>query len=140
MAESYTGPIPKPTPETKPYWDAAKQHVLRIQQCGDCGGHYFYPRPMCPSCLSPNVRWVDAKGTGRLHTFVINHRPPRNFPAAGPIVIGIVELDEGPRILTEIVDVTADPANVRCDMPLEVVFEDITEKITLPKFRPRERR
>jgi len=139
MAEGYTGPIPKPTPETKPYWDAAKSRVLRVQYCDDCRTHYFYPRPLCPSCLSRNVRWVDCKGTGRLHTFVVNHRAPRKFPIAGPFVIGIVELDEGPRLFTQIVEVTPDPAHVRCDMPVEVVFEDITDEITLPKFRPREK-
>lgn len=138
MGEPYTGPIPKPTPETKPYWEAAKRRVLAIQRCGDCATHFFYPRPMCPSCLSRNVHWIDAKGTGRLHTFVINHRPPRKFPLPGPIVIGIVELDEGPRLLTQIVDVKPDPENVRCDMPVEVVFDDITDDIALPKFRPRE--
>ena len=137
MADAYTGPIPRPTPETKPFWDAAKQHILRIQRCGDCAQHYFYPRPLCPHCLSRNVAWVDCSGRGRLHTFVINHRPPRGFPAqGGPYVIGIVELDEGARMLSNIVEVEPDPAHVRCDMPVEVVFDDITDTVTLPKFRP----
>jgi len=136
MANTYTGPVPKPTPETKPYWDAAKQHQLRIQHCRDCGQHYFYPRPLCRHCLSRNVEWVNCSGRGRLHTFVINHRPPRNFPVQQPFVIGIVELAEGPRMLTNIVGVDADPKQLRCDMPVEVVFEDITDEITLPKFRP----
>jgi len=137
MAATYTGPIPKPTPETKPYWDAAKQRKLLIQRCNDCSQHYFYPRPLCPGCLSRNVAWVEASGRGRLHTFVINHRGPRNFPVEAPFVIGIVELEEGPRLLTHIAGVEADPEFVRCDMPVEVFFEDITEEITLPKFRPR---
>ncbi len=136
----YTGPIPKPTPETRPFWEAAKHHVLRIQRCRDCAQHYFYPRPLCPHCLSRNVEWVAVSGRGRLHTFVINHRPPRNFPVQGAFVIGIVELEEGPRVLTNIVGVEPDPARVRCDMPVEVVFEDITEEVTLPKFRPVESR
>ncbi len=139
MTDAYTGPIPKPTPETQPYWDAAKQHRLVIQRCADCGLHYFYPRPLCPSCLSRQVVWVEASGRGRLHTFVINQRAPRKFPIAGPFVIGIVELEEGPKMLTHIVDVAPDPAALRCDMPVEVVFEDITAEITLPKFRPRAR-
>jgi hypothetical protein len=136
MANTYTGPVPKPTPETKPFWDATKQHTLRIQRCGDCAQHYFYPRPLCPHCLSRNVEWVDCSGRGRLHTFVINYRPPRNFPVQQPFIIGIVELEEGARILTNIVGVEADPKQLRCDMPVEVVFEDITDTITLPKFRP----
>lgn len=133
----YTGPIPKPTPETKPYWDAAKQRKLLIQRCNDCSRHYFYPRPLCPGCLSRNVAWVEASGRGRLHTFVINHRAPRKFPVEAPFVIGIIELEEGPRMLTHVVGVEPDPQAVHCDMPVEVVFEDITDEITLPKFRPR---
>jgi len=133
---NYTGPIPKPTPETKPFWDAAKQRKLRIQRCRDCTQHYFYPRPLCPQCLSRNVEWVEASGRGTLHTFVINHRPPRGFPATGPFVIGIVQLDEGPKMMTNIVGVEPDPKQLRCDMPVEVVFEDLTDDITLPKFKP----
>lgn len=137
MGDAYTGPIPKPTPETKPFWDAAKRHILLIQRCGDCGQHYFYPRPLCPHCLSRNVAWVPCSGRGRLHTFVINHRPPRKYPVPAPFIIAIVELDEGPRLLTNIVGIEPTPDKVRCDMPVEVVFDDITEAITLPRFRPR---
>ena len=136
MTTAYTGPIPKPTPETKPFWDAAKQHKLRIQRCGDCAQHYFYPRPLCPHCLSRNVSWVDVSGRGKLHTFVINQRAARGFPATGPYVIGIVELDEGPKMMSNIVGVEPDPKALRCDMPVEVVFEDLTDEITLPKFKP----
>jgi uncharacterized OB-fold protein len=135
--DPYSGPIPRPTPETRPFWDAAKQHRLVIQACDDCGTRYFYPRPLCPACLSRAVRWIDASGRGRLHTFVINHRPPRGYPVPAPFVIGIVELEEGPRMMSQIVGVEPDPAALRCDLPLEVVFEDITAEITLPKFRPR---
>lgn len=135
-AANYSGPIPKPTPETKPFWEATKQRRLRIQRCRDCAQHYFYPRPLCPHCLSRNVEWVDASGRGKLHTFVINHRPPRGFPATGPFVIGIVELAEGPKMMTNIVGIAPDPKLLRCDMPVEVVFEDITDEITLPKFKP----
>lgn len=137
MSETYPGPVPKPTPETQPFWDAAKRHVLLIQHCSDCGQHYFYPRPLCPRCLSRRVTWIEASGRGRLHTFTVNYRPPRKFPVQTPIVIGLVELAEGPRLLTNIVGVDPDPARLRCDLEVEVVFEDITDEITLPKFRPR---
>jgi uncharacterized OB-fold protein len=137
MASEYPGPIPKPTPETEPFWRAAKEHRLLIQRCKACGRHYFYPRPLCPHCWSRSVEWVEVSGRGRLHTFVINHRPPRNFPTQSPFIIGIVELEEGPRLMTNIVGVAADPAVLQCDLAVEVVFEDITDAIALPKFRPR---
>ena len=141
MSETtYTGPIPKPTPETAKFWEAAKQGVLLIERCRDCGKHYFYPRPLCPQCLSRDVEWVEVSGRGVLHTFVINYRPARNFPAKGPYILGIVELAEGPRMMTNIVGVDPDPKKLRCDMPVEVVFEPITDEITLPKFRPVEAR
>ena len=136
MAHSYTGPVPKPTPETKPFWEATKQHKLLVQHCRDCSQHYFYPRPLCRYCLSRNVEWTEVSGRGRLHTFVINHRAPRNYPVPAPFIIGIVELDEGPRLMTNIVGIDPDPQLVRCDMPVEVVFDDITEEIALPRFRP----
>jgi len=136
MSSLYPGPIPKPTPETKAFWEATKEHRLLVQRCRDCQQYYFYPRPLCVHCLSRNVEWRQVSGRGRVHTFVINHRPPRNYPLPAPYVIGIVELDEGPRMLSNIVGVQADPQHVRCDMPVEVVFEDITDEISLPRFRP----
>ncbi len=136
MSSTYTGPVPKVTPEARPFWEAAKQHRLMVQRCQECSRYYFYPRPLCPGCLSRNVRWEYVSGRGRLHTFVVNHRPPRNFPIAPPYIIGIVELEEGPRLMSHIVGIEASPTQVRCDMPVEVVFEDLTEEITLPKFRP----
>ena len=133
---TYSGPIPKPTPETAKYWAAAKQGILLIQRCTDCGLHYFYPRPLCPHCLSRHVEWVEASGRGKLHTFVINQRAPRGFPAKGPYILGIVELEEGPKMMSNIVGIEPDPKKLRCDMPVEVLFEPITEEISLPKFRP----
>ena len=135
MSEEYPGPIPKPTPETQPFWDAAKRRVLMVQRCDACGQHYFYPRPLCPRCFSRAVQWVEVSGRGRLHTYTINYRPPRKFPTQSPVIIGIVELNEGPRMMGNIVGTDADPAKLRCDSLVEVVFEDITNEIALPKFR-----
>ena len=110
MAEHRTrGPLPKPTPETRPFWDAAKQHRLLIQALRRLRHALLLSAPALPACLSRRVRWIDASGRGRLHTFVINHRPPRGFPVPAPFVIGIVELEEGPRMMSHIVDVDARP-------------------------------
>ncbi|MCH8090644.1 MAG: Zn-ribbon domain-containing OB-fold protein [Chloroflexi bacterium] len=134
MAE-YTGALPTPTPETRPYWDALKEHRLLIQRCKECQRAYFYPRPFCPRCFSFNVEWFEASGRGKLYSFVINHRPAPGF-GPEPYVIAVVELDEGPRMMTNLIDVEPDPDKISCDMPVRIVYEDVTTEITLPKFRP----
>jgi uncharacterized protein len=136
MSDTYTGPLPVPTPESRPFWDAAKQHRLSIPYCNSCARSFFYPRPLCPHCLGADLDWRDASGRARLISYVVPQRPPRNFRSSGPFVIGIVELAEGPRMMSNIVGVEAKPQQLSCDMPLEVVFEDVTAEITLPLFRP----
>jgi len=131
---SYNKPLPKATPETRPFWEGCKVHELRVMHCTDCGHTYLYPRPFCPRCFSDRTEWRRASGRGKLHTFVINHRPAPNFEA--PYIIAIIELDEGPRLMSNLVGVEPDPAKLRVDTPVEVVFEDVTDEITLPKFRP----
>ena len=134
----YVGPLPKPTPESKPYFDGLKEHKLMVQRCRECDETYFYPRPFCPSCFSFDVEWFQASGKGTLYSFVINHRPPPGFDA--PYVIAVVELEEGPRMMTNLIGIEPDPELVNCDMPVEIVYDDVTEEVTLPKFRPIEAR
>jgi uncharacterized OB-fold protein len=133
------GFVPVPTPETMPYWEGTKKRELRIQRCRDCEQYYFYPRPLCPRCLSRNVEWITVSGRGRLHTFTVNYRARRGSPFDGPYVIAIVELDEGPRVMSNLVEIDPDPTKLCCDMPVEVVFHDLSDEITIPRFRPVER-
>ena len=130
-------PLPQPTPESQPFFDALKQRRLLIQRCTDCGNAYYYPRPFCPACLSSAVEWEQASGKGKLYSFVINHRAAPGFVA--PYIIAVVELDEGPRMMSNLVDVEPDPAMVRCEMPVEIVFDEVDEDFTLPRFRPVDR-
>lgn len=127
-------PLPQPTPESQPFFDALKQRRLLIQRCTDCGNAYYYPRPFCPACLSSAVEWEQASGRGKLYSFVINHRAAPGFVA--PYIIAVVELDEGPRMMSNLVDVEPDPEMVRCEMPVEIVFDDVAGDFTLPRFRP----
>lgn len=135
-SDAYSGPLPVATPESRPFWEAARQHRLSLPYCAACDRWHFYPRPYCPHCFSADLDWRDASGRGRLLTFVINARGPRNFPVPAPYVIGIVELAEGPRMMSLIVDVEPTPEALACDMPVEVVFADVTPEWTLPRFRP----
>lgn len=132
----YTGPLPLPTPESRPYWDAARRHELRLPRCRGCGRRFFYPRAACPHCLSADVEWQRVSGRGTLHTFTVVHRGQKGFPLPAPYVLAIVELDEGPRLMTNLVDCEPDPATLRIGMAVEVVFADVTRDISLPRFRP----
>jgi uncharacterized OB-fold protein len=136
MPDEYKAPLPAPTPDSKPFWDAAREHELRIQRCLDCREAYFYPRNVCPHCLSGNVEWFRASGRGRLHTFSIVYRGLKHPPLAAPYVLAMVELEEGPRLMTNLVGVDADPAKIRCDMAVEIEWADVTPEVTLPRFRP----
>ena len=102
-------PVPVPTPETQPFWDGCAAGELRIQRCADCGRPYFYPRPVCPACGSRDVEWFTASGRATLYSYVINHRPAPGFEDDAPYAIAVVELDEGPRMMTSIVGLPATP-------------------------------
>lgn len=129
-------PLPQPTPETQPFWDGCKAHELRLQFCNDCQAFFFYPRIFCPRCLSDNVEWRTVSGKGTLHTYVINHLPAPGFENDVPYVIAIVALAEGPHLMSDIVGVEPKPENLPAGMPVEVVFTDVNDAISIPKFQP----
>lgn len=126
-------PLPRPTPETAHFWEGTAQGELRLQRCRACGRAYFPPQPSCPACSSGDVEVFAASGRGTLHGYVISHREVPGFTP--PYVIAVVELDEGPRLLTNLVDVAPDPAQLPLDLPVEVVFGRV-DGVVLPWFRP----
>lgn len=128
-------PVPVPTPATRPFWDGTRAGELRVQRCRDCRQHLFHPRSGCPRCGSPRLKWVRVGGRAKLYSYVINHLLAPGFGDEVPYVIAIVELDEGPRMLTNLVGVPPDPHRLPLDMPLEVVFEPRGDQV-LPLFRP----
>lgn len=133
----YRGALPRPTPETKPYWDGAKAHRLMLPWCTACGRPHFYPRSLCPHCGAADLEWRQASGRGTVYSYVINHKAARGFEDKVPYVIAVIELAEGPRMLSNLVmDATPTPETIRIDMEVEVVFDAVTPEITLPKFRP----
>jgi len=131
------GLVPTPQPETDFYWERARAHELWLMHCDDCGQSYFYPRAICPNCLSRNTHWLQSSGRGTLFAFSIAHRAPTPaFREQVPYVAAMVELAEGVRMPTNLVGVEPDPTKIRIGMPVEVVFEDMSDTISLPKFRP----
>ena len=136
MADAkYAKPLPRIDEESKGYWEACQRRELVIQRCGACGTLRHYPRALCPRCLSDAVEWVRCSGRGTVYTFTVTHQNQApGFRDALPYVLAYVELDEGVRLLTNIVECA--PEAVRIGMAVEVVFEDATPAVTLPKFRP----
>ena len=125
---------PKPTPETQHFWDGTQAGELRLQRCDACANVYFPPRPFCPACASRKVSVFKASGKGKLYSYVIHHRPVPGFTP--PYSIAVVELDEGPRMMSNVVDCPQTPEALELDMPLEVKFEKLDDAVTLPLFRP----
>lgn len=128
--------LPSPTPETAPYWDGCKAHELRIQYCRDCQAYFFYPRSLCPTCLGDALEWRAVSGKGTLLTYVLSARPAPGFENELPYAIAIVQLDEGPHMMTNIINTDLTPANLPVGMAVEVVFDDVTDAISIPKFQP----
>lgn len=127
---------PKATPDTEPFWAATAEGRLSIQCCRDCERFYFYPRAFCRYCTSRNVEWVDVSGRALLSSYVINHRPLPGTEGVSP-VIALVTLEEGPRMMTNIVGVEPTPENLPLDLPLQVRFES-RGAMQVPVFAPAE--
>jgi len=129
-------PLPESTPETREFWEGAQRGELRIQRCTSCGKAYFFPRPFCPFCSSKAIEWFTASGKATLYSYVISHRPAYGFQDFVPYVIAVVQLEEGPRMMTNVIGIEPTPENLPVDMPLVVSFEKQDDKITLPLFKP----
>jgi len=130
----YEKPLPVVDPESAPYWAALKARRLILKRCRDCGRHHFYPRALCPHCHSDALEWSDARGTGSIYSYTVARRPAGPaFKADAPYVVAVVELDEGARMMTNIV--TDDVESVRIGQRVVVAFEAVTDEITLPKFK-----
>jgi hypothetical protein len=126
--------LPQIEDDTRPWWDAAREEKLLVRRCGGCGRTHLYPRPFCPACWSQDVSWEQASGRATLYTYSIvrvNDLPP--FGSRVPYVAAIVDLAEGPRLETNVVD--ADPDTLTIGMPLQVTFRHEPE-LSVPLFRP----
>lgn len=135
ISQSPAKPVPVVQPWARPFWDAARAGKLVLQHCEDCAMPIHYPRIACPHCGSDRLGWRAASGRGTVYSYtVVVSNAPSAFLADMPYVVAVIELDEGVRMLSNIVDCDVDA--LRCDMPVEVVFEELTEEFTLPKFRP----
>ncbi len=127
-------PIPNPTPETQHFWDGMREGKLLLQRNNQTGKAYFPPRPFCPETGSRDVSVFEASGRAILYSYVINHMKTPGFEP--PYGVAVVELEEGPRMMANILEAPQTPEALVLDMPLEVTFEKLTDEITLPQFKP----
>ena len=120
--------------ETKPYWDGCMRGELLYERCADCREIVFHARALCPYCLSSNLEWLKSKGRGKIYSFTMQHIPlHRERPGKLPRALGIVEVDEGFHMFTEIQ--VAERAELRVGQAVSVYFDKVAENLTLPKFR-----
>lgn len=132
---AYDKPLPKLNADVKPFWDGCKKHELRFQKCQACGHVRWPPSILCPECHQKETQWIIAGGHGTLYTYAVYHIAYHpGFANDIPYVVAIVELDEGPHLLTNIIDCR--PREISCGMNVIVAWEDVTPDITLPKFKP----
>jgi uncharacterized OB-fold protein len=132
----YKKPIPAITPEMRPFFAAAKRHELVVQRCQECGTRRFPAREICSKCLSRQVHWVAVSGRGEVFSYNVMHQVYHpGFADEVPYAVVVVRLEEGVKLTSSLVGVP--PQAIRIGMPVQVVFEDITDEVTLPKFAPR---
>jgi uncharacterized OB-fold protein len=128
-------PAPYISPEVKEFWDATAEGRLTMPKCDDCSLYVWYPRPFCPACGSTNVTWTDVSGKGTVYTFTIVHRSGvPGFRDSLPYVIAYVELEERPRVMTNIVGI--EPDQITVGLPVSVVFSDTEKGNALFRFQP----
>lgn len=125
---------PVPNEETGPFWDAAAEGRLVLPRCEACGFVIWYPRRFCPACHHHGVHWFEASGNGHIYSFTVVRRGHGVWRDVSPYVLAYVELEEGPRMLTNVTHV--DPAAVRVGMPVRVSFDQTEAGRALPRFRP----
>jgi uncharacterized OB-fold protein len=119
-----------------PFFEGARQGQLVVQACGECGTLRFPAQELCANCLSSQADWVKMSGRGEVYSYNVMHQVYHpGFAAEVPYAVVVIKLEEGPKLVSNLVGVK--PHEIRCGMPVEVVFEELNDQITLPKFRPR---
>lgn len=133
MSADYEKPLPEVTDENRMFWEGCQAGELRLQACMNCG-HIRHLSPACPQCLGFEHEWVAGSGKGTIYSWIVVHqRYNRAFEEELPYNVTIIELDEGPRLITALVGIEND--EIKAGTRVEVVFEKISDDITLPKFK-----
>jgi uncharacterized OB-fold protein len=134
MSSELPAPAPYVSVETKPFWDATAEGRLVLPRCDECATVIWYPRQLCPGCGSTSVGWIDATGNGTVYSFTVIRKGQGPYREVAPYVLAYVELDEGPRLMTNVVG--CDPDTVAIGMPVTVELAPTDKGTALPRFRP----
>lgn len=135
MAGEIKHPKPYSDWETRAFWEGVRRHEILLQRCADCSAVQHRPRAICATCLSSRVALFEASGRGRVHTFTVTHQNQAPaFRGAVPYVLAYVDLEEGVRLLSNIVD--CKPGDVEIGMDVVVDFVDLDDETAVPRFRP----
>ena len=135
MAASMKKPLPGIDDLNRPFWQAAKRHELVLQRCRQCGSYRYPAGLICPECLSGELEWTRVSGRGTVYTWTVFHRAYHPaFAGEVPYAVVAVELEEGPRMISSLLGCKLE--DIRIGMPVQVIFEDASEEISLPRFRP----
>ena len=128
-------PIPRPFTTTRPFWDGLNERKVQIQRCDGCDSWVFYPRTRCPSCLSDLLIWREVSGQGVLYTYTLARQPTApHFADETPQQLAVVELDEGVRMTSTLVNV--EPSDIVIGMRLQPYFDQVTDDVTLLRYQP----
>jgi uncharacterized OB-fold protein len=128
-------PLPVVTEVNRPFWDGCREGKLLLQFCAQCHTYQFYPRLYCMHCSATKLEWVEASGRGRIYSYTVIHRNKTpEFMQAVPYNVVIVELEEGPRMMANMME--SDAGQLRVDLPVMVVFDRVNDEMSLPRFKP----
>jgi uncharacterized OB-fold protein len=131
----YDKPLPVINEDTAPYWEYCRKHELRMQKCQQCGYIRFPASIVCPKCHSLEAAWTKLSGKGKVYSFIVYHQVYHpSYKDDIPYAVAIIQLDEGPRMESNIIGCKME--DIKIDMPVEVSFNDVTDEVTLPKFKP----
>ncbi len=136
MSQAHSGKrVPRPGVASRAFWEGCRHQQLLIQRCQHCAQHQFYPRSMCTKCMRTDLEWVSSSGRGTIRSFtVIRHPVSKAYADEVPYVIALIQLEEGPTMMSSLL--ACEPEGVAIGMPVEVVFEQWSDAITMPKFQP----
>jgi uncharacterized OB-fold protein len=127
-------PLPKPSNETEPFWAAVQERRLVVPKCENCGTLTFPPTVACPACAADRFTWAPVSGRGTIYSFTVYHRVYHPaFKGKVPYVVAVVALEEGPRIISNVVGIP--PGEVTCELPVSVIFEEVRDGYLIPKFQ-----